>query len=62
MKATIGSEISKTDPAQLANYPYPILVGNASKGADEVKAIVEAMVKHYDDYKSAAKGALGLGY
>ena len=26
---------------------------------DEVQAIVEAMVKHYDDYKSAAKGAKG---
>jgi TRAP transporter TAXI family solute receptor len=59
VNATIGSELSKDAPAQLANYPYPILIANASKGAGEVSAIVAAMVKHYDDYKSAAKGALG---
>lgn len=59
VKATIGSEIDKNDPPELSNYPYPILVANASKDADEVYALVKAMVAHYDDYKDAAKGALG---
>ena len=57
--ATIGSEIDKDNPSQLANYPYPILVSNASKDGDEVYALVKAMVDNYDDYKNAAKGALG---
>jgi hypothetical protein len=35
------------------------LVANDSWDAGEVYAIVKAMVDHYDDYKSAAKGALG---
>lgn len=59
VKATIGSEIDKANPPQLSNYPYPILVANVSKNADETYALVKAMVAHYDDYKDAAKGALG---
>jgi len=59
VKATIGSAIDKANPPQLSNYPYPILVTNASKSTDEVYEIVKAMVTHYDDYKNAAKGALG---
>ena len=59
VNATIGSEIDKANPPQLSNYPYPILVGNADENADEVYSIVKAMNDHYDDYKDAAKGALG---
>ena len=59
VKAKIGSEIDKKNPPHLSNYPYPILVANESWDAGEVYAIVKAMVEHYDDYKSAAKGALG---
>ena len=59
VKATLGSEIDKNNPTELSNYPYPILVANDSWDAGEVYAIVKAMVDHYDDYKSAAKGALG---
>jgi TRAP transporter TAXI family solute receptor len=59
VNATIGSNIDKKNPSQLSNYPYPILVANASKDGDEVYSMVKAMVEHYDDYKSAAKGALG---
>ena len=59
VKAKIGSEIDKKNPPHLSNYPYPILVANDSWDAGEVYAIVKAMVEHYDDYKSAAKGALG---
>jgi TRAP transporter TAXI family solute receptor len=59
VKATLGSEIDKKNPPHLSNYPYPILVANASWDANEVYAIVKAMVDHYDDYKLAAKGALG---
>ena len=59
VNATIGSEIDKDNPSQMANYPYPILVSNDSQDADEVYALVKAMVTHYDEYKDAAKGALG---
>jgi len=59
VKAKIGSNIDKTNPPDLSNYPYPILVANDSKDADEVYSLVKAMVEHYDDYKDAAKGALG---
>ncbi len=59
VKAKIGSEIDKQNPPHLSNYPYPILVANDSQDAGEVYAIVKAMVEHYDDYKNAAKGALG---
>ena len=59
VKAKIGSEVDKKNPPHLSNYPYPILVANESWDAGEVYAIVKAMVEHYDDYKSAAKGALG---
>ncbi len=59
VNATLGSELSKESPQQLANYPYPLLVANASKGTEEVYAIVKAMVDHFDDYKDAASGANG---
>lgn len=59
VKVTIGSEIDKSNPSELANYAYPLLVSNASKEADEVYSIVKAMVEHYEDYNKAAKGALG---
>ena len=59
VKATLGSEIDKNNPSELSNYPYPILVTNELKDVDEVYEIVKAMVAHYDDYKNAAKGALG---
>ena len=59
VKAKIGSEVDKKNPPHLSNYPYPILVANDSWDAGEVYAIVKSMVEHYDDYKSAAKGALG---
>ena len=59
VKATLGSEIDKNNPSELSNYPYPILVTNELQDVDEVYEIVKAMVAHYDDYKNAAKGALG---
>ena len=59
VKATVGSGLSKDAPVDLAAYPYPILITNESKSADEVYAIVKAMVEHYADYSEAAKGAKG---
>jgi uncharacterized protein len=59
VNATIGSAIDKNHPSQLSNYPYPLLVADASKEANEVYAIVKAMNDHYADYKDAAPGASG---
>ncbi|MCB2100468.1 MAG: TAXI family TRAP transporter solute-binding subunit, partial [Rhodobacterales bacterium] len=57
--ATIGATISTEHPVEMAGYPYPILITNADKSADEVYGIVKAMVEHFDDYSEAAKGAKG---
>ncbi|MCP5365923.1 MAG: TAXI family TRAP transporter solute-binding subunit [Hyphomicrobiales bacterium] len=57
--ATIGATISKEHPVEMAGYPYPILIANADKSADEVYGIVKAMVEHFGDYSEAAKGAKG---
>lgn len=59
VSATVGSGVSKDAPVQLAAYPYPILITNASQSADEVYAMVKAMVENYDDYSTAARGAKG---
>jgi TRAP transporter TAXI family solute receptor len=56
---TVGSEISKEKPWEGSTYSYPILVTNASQSADEVYALVKAMVEGYDDYKEGAPGAKG---
>lgn len=58
-KGTLGTNMSKDKPHIGATYPYPLLVTNASKSADEVYALTKAMVEHYDDYKDGAKGAKG---
>ena len=57
--ATVGSEISKDKPWEGSTYSYPILVSNASQNADEVYALVKAMVEGYEDYKDGAPGAKG---
>ena len=57
--ATVGSEISKDKPWEGSTYSYPILVTNDTQSADEVHALVKAMVEGYDDYKGGAPGAKG---
>ena len=56
---TLGTNMSKDKPHVGATYPYPLLVANATKSADEVYELTKAMVEHYDDYKDGAKGAKG---
>lgn len=58
-KVTVGAGLSSAKPWQGATYPYPILVTNASMGADAVYAIVKAMIDNYDVYKGGAPGAAG---
>ena len=57
--ATVGSEISKDKPWEGSTYSYPILVTNATQSADQVYALVKAMVEGYDGYKDGAPGAKG---
>lgn len=58
--ATCGAGISKENPIELGNYPYPIFVVYGSQPADQVYAVTKAMITGYDIYKDAAAGAAGL--
>ena len=58
-KGTSGTNMSKEQPHIGATYPYPLLVANASKSADEVYELTKAMVEHFKDYKDGAKGGEG---
>lgn len=58
-RVNIGTNIARDKPMDGANYPYPILVTNATTKAGTVQAIVNAMIKHFDDYKKGAPGASG---
>jgi TRAP transporter TAXI family solute receptor len=58
--ATCGAGISKENPIELGNYPYPIFVAYSSQPADLVYAITKAMIVNYDVYKDATPGASGL--
>ena len=58
--ATCGAGISKENPIELGNYPYPIFVTYAAQPADQVYAMTKAMIVNYDAYKDSAPGASGL--
>lgn len=58
--ATCGAGITKDNPIELGNYPYPIFVTYASQPADLVYSITKAMIDGYDAYKDSAPGASGL--
>jgi TRAP transporter TAXI family solute receptor len=58
--ATCGAGISKENPIELGNYPYPIFVVYGPQPADQVYAVTKAMITGYDLYKDAAAGAGGL--
>jgi TRAP transporter TAXI family solute receptor len=59
-KATCGVGISKDNPVELPNYPYPIFTAYASQPADVVYGIAKSMIVDYPAYKDGAPGAAGL--
>jgi TRAP transporter TAXI family solute receptor len=60
-KATCGAGgLSKSNPRELPNYPYPIFIAYANEKSDLVYSITKAMILDYADYKDAAPGADGL--
>jgi TRAP transporter TAXI family solute receptor len=59
-KATCGVGLSKENPAELPNYPYPIVTAYASQSAELVHGIVAGMIATYPAYKDAAPGADGF--
>jgi len=58
--ATCGVGITKENPVELPNYPYPIFMTYASQPADLIYNLAAAMIKGYDGYKDGAPGAEGL--
>jgi len=59
-KASCGVGLSKENPVELPNYPYPIMTAYANQPAELVHAIVVGMVATYAAYKDAAPGADGF--
>jgi TRAP-type uncharacterized transport system substrate-binding protein len=60
-KATCGAGgLSKSNPRELPNYPYPIFMAYAGEKADLTYSITKSMIVDYADYKDAAPGADGL--
>jgi len=57
--ATEGAGLSKEKGVETSGYPYPILHTMADRSADEVYAMVHAVVDAYPDYKDSAPGASG---
>lgn len=57
--ATEGAGLSKDQGVETSAYPYPILHTLVDRDADEVYAMVQAMVDAYPEYKDAAPGASG---
>lgn len=57
--ATEGAGLSKDHGVETSAYPYPILHTMVDRKADEVYAMMQAMVDTYPDYKDAAPGASG---
>jgi TRAP transporter TAXI family solute receptor len=59
--ATCGAGgISKENPIQIANYPYPVYTVYASQPEDQVYALTRALIAGYDTYKDSAPGAMGM--
>lgn len=57
--ATEGAGLSKDHGVETSTYPYPILHTLVDRKADEVYAMMQAMIDAYPDYKDAAPGASG---
>lgn len=56
---TEGADLSPSKPAESASYPYPVLMTYAKQDPKLVKAMTEAMLATFNEYKSAAPGNLG---
>jgi TRAP transporter TAXI family solute receptor len=59
-KASCGVGISKDNPVELPNYPYPIMMAYANQPADLIYGITKAMIVTYPAYKDGAPGAEGF--
>ena len=59
-KATCGPGMTTQAPAEMPNYPYPILSAYASQSADLVHSMAKSMIVNYDAFKDGAPGAAGL--
>jgi len=57
--ATRGAGISQEQPHEGGTYPYPLLTGLADTDPALVRALVDALVNHFDDYKDSDPGAIG---
>lgn len=56
---TEGADLSPSQPAESASYPYPVLMTYAKQDPKLVKAMTEAMLATFNEYKSAAPGNVG---
>lgn len=56
---TEGAELSATNKAEAATYPYPVLMSMKSTDTELVYNMTKAMVELYDDYKAGAPGNSG---
>lgn len=56
---TEGADLSPTQPAESASYPYPVLMTYAKQDPKLVKDMTQAMLATFDEYKSAAPGNVG---
>jgi TRAP transporter TAXI family solute receptor len=59
-KASCGVGISKDNPVELPNYPYPIMMAYANQPTDLMYGITKAMIVTYAAYKDGAPGAEGF--
>lgn len=59
-KSNCGAGFAKDEVREVPAYPYPIVMAYAQVPADQIHAIVKAMLDHYDDYKGAVPGADGF--
>ena len=57
--ATLGAGISAQQPQEGGTYPYPLLTTLADQDPAMVRALVEAIDVHYDDFKAADPGSIG---
>ena len=56
---TEGAELSKTNRAEAATYPYPVLMTMNTTETDLVYNMTKAMVEVFDEYKDGAPGNAG---
>jgi TRAP transporter TAXI family solute receptor len=54
-----GADLSATNTAESASYPYPVLMTYAKQDPKLVKAMTAAMVDTFDAYKGSAPGNAG---